>query len=107
MPEGGRLDITTRVKEDFVEVLFKDTGDGIPEENLPMIFEPLVTMRATGIGLGLAIARDIIDRHKGRIEVESKVGAGTTFTVKLPIQKILAEAQSYVPYGVYQRAQKD
>ncbi|MEA1939641.1 MAG: PAS domain S-box protein [Candidatus Caldatribacteriota bacterium] len=84
IPEQGRLEIETRKTGDFVEMVFRDTGEGIPQENLNKIFEPLFTTRAKGIGLGLAIMKNIIESHKGKIEVESKVGKGTAFTVKLP-----------------------
>jgi signal transduction histidine kinase len=93
MPEGGRLNIKTGVKGDFAEITLKDTGEGIPKENLKKIFDPLFTTKAKGIGLGLAIVRSIIDGHEGTIEVESpstdlrtgEVGKGTSFIVKLPV----------------------
>lgn len=87
MPEGGRLDINTGVKGDFVEMMIRDTGEGIPEENIQKIFEPLFSTRARGIGLGLTIVKGIIDSHKGVIEVESGIGEGTTFTIKLPLEE--------------------
>jgi len=86
MPGGGRLEIKTGIKEDFVEITFKDTGEGISKENLPKIFEPLFTTKAKGTGLGLAMVKSIVDSHKGDIEVESEVGKGSSFTVKLPIK---------------------
>jgi signal transduction histidine kinase len=86
-PEGGRIEITTGVKKDFLEVVLKDTGAGIPKEDLRKIFEPLYTTKAKGTGLGLSIVRGIIDSHKGKIGVESKVGEGTTFTVSLPLER--------------------
>ncbi len=86
MPEGGRLEIRTGTGDGFIEIIFKDTGGGISEENLRKIFEPLFTTKAKGIGLGLSIVKSIIDRHKGEIDVESEDGKGTTFTVKLAIK---------------------
>jgi PAS domain S-box-containing protein len=86
MPEGGTLEIKTGVKDGFVEIAFKDTGEGIPEENLHKVFEPLFSTRAKGVGLGLAIVKGIIDGHEGRIEVESRVRKGTTCTVRLPVK---------------------
>jgi signal transduction histidine kinase len=91
MPEGGRLDIKTGVKDDFAEIMLRDTGEGIPKEHLQKIFEPLFTKKAKGIGLGLAIVKGIVEGHKGKIEVESEVGEGTTFTIKLPLQRIEEE----------------
>ena len=86
MTEGGRLDIRARSKEEFVEVAFTDTGDGIPESIISKIFDPLFTTKAKGIGLGLSVCKSILERHGGDIRVESEEGKGTTFTVSLPTQ---------------------
>jgi len=85
MPGGGRLSLGTSQSGGFVEVKVADTGVGIPHENLDKVFEPLFTTKAKGVGLGLAIARALVERQGGTIEVESQVGKGTTFTVRLPI----------------------
>ena len=66
-------------------ISFADTGVGIPEENLGRMFEPLFTTKARGIGLGLAAARLLVERHGGKVEVESEPGRGSTFTVWLPV----------------------
>jgi signal transduction histidine kinase len=87
MVEGGQLRITTRRKDDFVEIEFSDTGCGIPQENLSKLFDPFFTTKARGIGLGLAVTHGIIERNNGIIEVKSKVGKGTTFLVRLPVEK--------------------
>ena len=84
MPEGGSLDIKTEMKGDFVGVEFHDTGVGISKENIQKIYEPLFTTKAKGIGLGLTLVKTIIDEHNGSISVESEIGKGTTFTLKLP-----------------------
>jgi signal transduction histidine kinase len=68
-----------------VTVSFADTGVGIPEENLGKLFKPLFTTKSKGIGLGLPIIKTIVEAHGGTVEVESTVGEGTTFTVKLPL----------------------
>jgi len=86
MPEGGKLTIDTSQRNGSIQVRIADTGFGIPEEALGKIFDPLFTMKAKGIGLGLAVCKSIIERHGGIIEVESSVGQGTTFTVKLPLK---------------------
>ena len=86
MPEGGKLTIGAREKEKFLEVEIADTGGGIPQEAVGKIFDPLFTTKAKGIGLGLAVCKAIIDRHQGNIEVESQVGKGTTFIIKLPLK---------------------
>jgi two-component system, NtrC family, sensor kinase len=88
MPHGGCLWIETRLnrEETKVTIQVRDDGSGIAPDVLPQIFEPFMTTKETGrgVGLGLAISRGIIERHKGSIEVESKLGQGTTFTVTLP-----------------------
>ncbi|MCS7015459.1 MAG: ATP-binding protein [Gemmatales bacterium] len=92
MPRGGRLRITVREnpETDMVEIAVHDTGVGIAADKLRLIFEPFYTTKSaderepSGTGLGLTICRQIIEAHQGRIRVESLVGRGTTFTVKLP-----------------------
>ena len=86
MPEGGKLTIVAREKDKFVEVEVADTGCGIPQESVNKIFDPLFTTRAKGIGLGLAVCKSIIDRHEGNITVKSKVGKGTTISIKLSLE---------------------
>ena len=89
MEGNGKLTITTRTDagKGCIEVDVTDTGSGIPEENLDKIFDPFFTTKETGhgVGLGLAISYGIIKEHKGSISIESKVGKGTTFAVRLPI----------------------
>jgi len=86
MPDGGKLTIEAGKNDGFLGVNIVDTGIGIPGEAIGKIFDPLYTMKAKGIGLGLAVCKSIIDRHEGRIEVESSVGKGTAFAVKLPLK---------------------
>ncbi|RMF27182.1 MAG: histidine kinase, partial [Chloroflexi bacterium] len=87
MPEGGDLWIRTRRSEDgeWVLTCFTDTGPGLDETAIANIFEPFYTTKSTGTGLGLSISYGIIERHGGRIEVESQPGEGATFTVRLPV----------------------
>jgi signal transduction histidine kinase len=90
MPEGGRLTISTEIQDNFVNIKFNDTGCGIKEEYLKddKLFKAFFTTKEKGTGLGLAICNWIVRRyHYGKIEVESKVGIGTTFTVSLPVQQ--------------------
>jgi signal transduction histidine kinase len=84
---GGELDIAAGEEDDFVWVTFRDTGGGIPAQNLEKIFEPLFTTKPKGIGLGLAISKRLVEQNGGRIEVVSQPGQGATFTVKLPLEK--------------------
>jgi len=86
MPEGGKLTIDAKRGDKSFEVAISDTGDGISEDVIGKIFDPLFTTRAKGIGLGLAVCKSIIERHGGVIGVESKVGKGATFTIKLPLK---------------------
>jgi two-component system NtrC family sensor kinase len=105
MPHGGNLWIETGLShtglnhtglnhtglnhdETEVNIQVRDDGSGIASDVLPQIFEPFMTTKETGrgVGLGLAISRGIVERHQGRIEVQSELGQGTTFTVTLPAQ---------------------
>ncbi len=83
----GEIRIMTRALDGKVEIKISDTGKGIPEENLSKIFDPFFTTKEVGkgTGLGLNVAYNIIEKHKGTIDVESTVGKGTTFTIRLPI----------------------
>ena len=85
MSGKGELDIKTDTDDSFVRVSFKDSGCGIPEENIDKIFEPLFTTKPKGIGLGLAISKRLIEQNGGKIDVVSKVGKGTTFNIDLPL----------------------
>ena len=86
MPEGGQLVVKAEVpSRRWMAVSFADTGVGIPKEDLKMIFEPLFTTKAKGIGLGLAVTRTIVENHGGTIEAKSEAGKGSTFTVRLPM----------------------
>jgi two-component system NtrC family sensor kinase len=91
MPDGGTLTITTYVdkKKRMVMASISDTGLGIPEDKISMIFEPFFSTKdeSKGVGLGLSVVYGIIREHKGKIYVESNVGAGSTFTVRLPLAK--------------------
>jgi signal transduction histidine kinase len=85
--EGGHLNVKISPDNGFVQYEISDTGGGIPEENLPKIFEPYFSTKETGTGLGLAIVQKIVDIHHGTITAESKMGEGTKFTVKLPVER--------------------
>jgi signal transduction histidine kinase len=100
-PSGGRVLIRLEhdATEGAVDLVVRDSGCGIPADKLPRIFEPFFTTKSGpdetgkgGTGLGLSACRKIIEAHHGRIRVESTVGKGTQFTIKLPIAKQPAEA---------------
>ena len=102
MPGGGRVMIRLAydAENDMVDLVVRDNGAGIPADKLPKIFEPFYTTKSGpdssgkgGTGLGLSMCRDIIEAHHGRIRVDSTVGKGTAFTLKLPT------AKRPMPYG--------
>jgi two-component system sensor histidine kinase HydH len=99
MPDGGDLTISTRLvslgeagepapteRPEWLEIIFDDTGPGIPEEHLGRIFDPFFTTKKDGTGLGLAITYRIIEDHRGTIRLFSQRGKGTTFVVRLPLE---------------------
>jgi signal transduction histidine kinase len=83
MPGGGKLDISLRPDNGYLEIKFADTGVGIMPEDLAQIFEPYYSTKETGIGLGLPLTKKIIEEHGGKIDVDSGPGRGTTFIVTL------------------------
>ncbi len=91
MPDGGKLRIQVVISDEDETVILriKDEGVGIARENLEHIFEPFFSTKESGkaTGLGLAVVFGIVERHRGKIEVESELGVGTTFTITLPVQK--------------------
>jgi nitrogen fixation/metabolism regulation signal transduction histidine kinase len=91
MPDGGTLSVKTRAVEEGVALEVSDTGPGLTEEQRTRLFTPYYTTKKGGTGLGLAIVQGIVSDHGGRIQVESAPGAGTTFTLVLPV-RIMAEA---------------
>ncbi|MBN1452889.1 MAG: GAF domain-containing sensor histidine kinase [Anaerolineales bacterium] len=85
MPLGGTFSVSTRKAREYVEMRFADTGPGVPEELSDRIFEPFFSYgKSQGAGLGLAIARRIVEEHGGNIVLDSKIGRGATFMVQLP-----------------------
>nr|MBU1327525.1 response regulator [Candidatus Omnitrophota bacterium] len=93
MTDGGRLTIKTNLDSDCIETSITDTGSGIAGENLEKIFEPLFSTKAQGTGLGLPVCALLVEKHGGRIEVESRPKKGTTFIVKLPIAKTIKDSK--------------
>jgi signal transduction histidine kinase len=96
MLNGGNLTLSTRKLETSAEVQVevRDDGVGMPKDVLAKMFEPFFTTKehGRGLGLGLAISRNIVDRHAGKIEVASVPGHGTTFTIILPLQSSIVHA---------------
>jgi signal transduction histidine kinase len=84
---GGTLFVNMNVTEDQVGVIFRDTGPGIPNEMMEHLFEPFMTSKASGLGLGLSITYGIVQRHGGQILVDNLPGQGAAFTVLLPLKE--------------------
>jgi two-component system NtrC family sensor kinase len=89
MNEGGHLTVRSSGADGWVRIAVQDTGTGITPENMKKLFTPFFTTKGEvkGVGLGLAVSYGIVERHGGRIEVESDVGKGSTFTVILPAKQ--------------------
>jgi two-component system NtrC family sensor kinase len=104
MPNGGNLTLGSRKGPgpDEIQLEVRDDGVGMPPDVLANLFEPFFTTkeRGRGLGLGLAISRNIVDRHGGRIEVASEPGRGTTFTITLPLQNTVAPTNAPAGVGV-------
>jgi signal transduction histidine kinase len=87
MPDGGTISIRTALREDVVEVLIEDDGPGVPEETRLRLFEPFVSSKPQGTGLGLSVSYTIMDSHGGRIELVERANGstGASFRVTLPL----------------------
>ncbi|HZR09258.1 MAG TPA: ATP-binding protein [Myxococcales bacterium] len=94
MGSGGALSVTTRGRENAVEIEVRDSGPGIPEGRLARIFDPFFTTKERGTGLGLAMAQEIAQEHGGQLSCESKPGRGTAFTLRLPASPLLEQAHA-------------
>ena len=95
-PEDGTIFVETApIKKngslDYVQIVVKDTGRGIPEDDLDKVFTPFFTTKHEGSGLGLAISHQIIQEHQGTIEVESTINQGTTFRINIPVNPLLIQ----------------
>ena len=86
MPSGGKLHVGLGSADDHLVLTVRDSGVGIPPENLPRIFDPFFTTKpeGQGTGMGLSVSYGIIQRHHGQIAVDSQLGSGSTFTIRLP-----------------------
>ena len=87
MPGGGELAVTIRQTGTFAEVEFADTGTGMDDETMRKVFEPIFTTKTKGTGLGLAVCHQVISNHGGALDVSSAPGRGSTFTVRLPMDR--------------------
>lgn len=87
MPMGGTISIEARMSEDRLTLGIEDTGIGIPEEMISRIFDPFFTTKSSGLGLGLALTKRVIEEHRGKVEIKSAEGSGTKVTLTLPIER--------------------
>jgi len=85
MPGGGTIEVATRLVQPWIEIVFADSGSGMPADQLERIFTPFYTTKSGGTGLGLSITQHIIAEHKGEITCDSTPGQGARFTVRLPV----------------------
>lgn len=94
----GTITVRTGCEGDQVWLAFTDDGIGIPAEQQSRIFDPFYTTKPVGegTGLGLSLSYGIVQKHGGRIEVDSRPGAGTTFTIRLPIRRAAVDSASEV-----------
>ena len=87
----GKIEISTQVQEGFVNITIQDNGSGIPENYQNKIFEPNFSTKTSGMGLGLAMCKNIIDAHNGKISFHSKENVGTTFVITLPLHSFQSD----------------
>jgi signal transduction histidine kinase len=94
--DKGTITVTTRNDATHVIIAISDTGAGIPKEKLKKIFDPFYTTKPVGkgTGLGLNVVYNIVKRHRGSISVKSEVGKGTTFTLRLPLNRGTVERET-------------
>jgi signal transduction histidine kinase len=87
MPEGGDLEISACRDDDAgqVRICISDSGQGVPEQQADKLFQPFSTSKGTGLGVGLYLARRIIDRHRGTLELSTPAGGGTLATIHIPV----------------------
>lgn len=107
MPQGGELTIAVSEQEETAQLVVRDTGVGMTEETKRRLFDPFYTTKGPqGTGLGLSVSHNIVSRHKGRIDVASELGQGTTFTLTFPlaprppVQEILLDAATTGSQGL-------
>ncbi len=101
MPQGGTLTLRAEGDADAVRIQVADTGVGIPPEVLTHVFEPFFSTKegGTGVGLGLSVVYGIVQRHAGRVDVDSAIGKGTTFTLRFPRKPVAPETAEAGPGG--------
>jgi two-component system, NtrC family, sensor kinase len=101
MPNGGQVTVSTTLATDYCELSIRDDGPGIPPDVLPHIFDPFFTTKEEQLrtGLGLAVARNIVEQHGGLIQARSKPGQGTEFLIRLPVAAPISESATAAGAG--------
>ena len=87
MPAGGDLTVSTNASDSRASVVIEDTGTGVSKENMPKLFEPFFSTKTTGLGLGLAMTKRVIEEHGGKVDFQSIEGKGSNVTIFLPMKK--------------------
>lgn len=87
MPHGGKLMVNTQVSDKWVSIVIEDSGIGVPKENLSKLFDLFFSTKTTGLGLGLAMTKRVIEEHGGKVDFQSIEGKGSTVTMSLPIKE--------------------
>jgi len=87
MPAGGDLTVSTRLSNGRAHIIIEDTGIGVSPENLQKLFDPFFSTKSTGLGLGLAMTKRVVEEHGGKIDFQSAEGQGSTMTISLPLEE--------------------
>ena len=87
MPAGGDLTLSTRPANERAHIIIEDTGIGVSRENLQKLFDPFFSTKSTGLGLGLAMTKRVVEEHGGKIDFQSTEGQGSTMTISLPLKE--------------------
>jgi two-component system sensor histidine kinase AtoS len=85
MPGGGKLSVSAKASDSKVSLIFEDTGIGLSKENLSRVFDPFFSTKETGLGLGLAMTRKVVEEHGGKVDFQSAEGKGSTITMSFPV----------------------
>ena len=87
MPSGGELTVSTKASDSIASIIIEDSGIGVSKENLPKLFDLFFSTKSTGLGLGLAMTKRIVEEHGGKVDFQSIEGKGSTVTISLPMKK--------------------
>jgi signal transduction histidine kinase len=88
MPGGGRLTVSTKASDSKASMIFADTGSGVSRENLSKVFDPFFSTKETGLGLGLALMKRVVEEHSGKVDFQSVEGKGSTIIMSFPVSSV-------------------